>query len=44
MHQRFALGGFKALRAMLSRELILIKRSRFLYIFRTAQVGRNSVL
>ena len=38
VHTRYALSGFQAFKANLFREVTLVKRNAFVYIFKTAQV------
>lgn len=40
---RFAVSKYDLFKACLSRELTLLSRNRFLYIFRTAQVHINLI-
>ncbi|CAK9229936.1 unnamed protein product [Sphagnum troendelagicum] len=39
VHKKFALSKWELFKACTAREILLIKRNRFLYIFRTCQVG-----
>ncbi|KAK9826285.1 hypothetical protein WJX74_005739 [Apatococcus lobatus] len=44
VHTRYALSGFQAFKANLFREITLVKRNAFVYIFKTAQAGIVAII
>ncbi len=44
MHRQYALSAWKSMKACMRREVILVYRHSFVYLFRIAQVGASALV